>query len=131
MIQDHLLASNFLGRDGFRWWLGQVAPSSAQGEQPKGGGWGNRVKVRIMGYHPFSKTELPDEDLPWCQCLLPATSGSGAAAMAENTKLRPGDVVFGFFLDGDNAQIPAIIGCFGKTDQVLAGDYSKIGRAHV
>jgi hypothetical protein len=119
MIQDNLLKSNFLGRDGFRWWVGQVAPSEAQGKQGNGGGWGNRYKVRIMGYHPFNATELPDKDLPWCQCILPATDGSGAANMASNTKLRPGDVVFGFFLDGDNAQIPAIIGCFGRTDQVL------------
>lgn len=125
MIQDNLLKSNFLGRDGFRWWVGQVAPIEAQGKQANGGGWGNRYKVRIMGYHPFSEVELPNEDLPWCQCLLPTTAGSGAANMASNTKLQPGDVVFGFFLDGDNAQIPAIMGCFGRTNQVLSAEASS------
>lgn len=125
MIQDNLLKSNFLGRDGFRWWLGQVAPIDAQGNQANGGGWGNRVKVRIMGYHPFSEVELPDKDLPWAQILLDPTAGTGAANYATNHKLRPGDIVLGFFLDGDNAQIPAIIGAFGRTNQVLNAQASS------
>lgn len=124
-MHDNLLKSNFLGRDGFRWWIGQIAPIDAQGKQANGGGWGNRFKVRIMGYHPFSEAELPNADLPWAQCLLPTTAGSGAANMATNVKLQPGDVVFGFFLDGDNAQIPAIMGCFGRTDQVLNAEASS------
>ena len=59
MIDESLLKTNFVGKDGFRWWVGQIAPSAAQGEQlaPKKGGktWGNRLKVRIMGYHPFQR----------------------------------------------------------------------------
>lgn len=125
MIQDNLLKSNFLGRDGFRWWLGQVAPIEAQGDQANGGGWGNRVKVRIMGYHPFSENELPNKDLPWAQVIVDPTAGTGAANYAVNHKLRPGDVVLGFFLDGDNAQIPAVIGAFGRTNQVLNGEASS------
>ena len=27
MIENNLLKSNFLGRDGFRWWIGQIPPS--------------------------------------------------------------------------------------------------------
>ena len=124
-MQEAILKSNFLGRDGFRWWIGQVAPIEAQGDQVNGGGWGNRWKVRIMGYHPFDLTELPDVDLPWAQCLLPTTAGTGAAQMASNTKIRPGDVVLGFFLDSDNAQSPVIMGAFGRTDQVLTSPYSS------
>ena len=124
-MQESILKSNFLGRDGFRWWVGQVAPIDAQGDQANGGGWGNRYKVRIMGYHPFDDTELPNKDLPWAQCLLPTTSGTGAAQNAANTKLKPGDVVFGFYLDSDNAQSPVIMGAFGRTDQVLTEHYSS------
>ena len=58
MIENSLMQSNFLGRDGFKWWVGQVAPEQAQGEQINGDGWGNRVKVRIMGYHPDNDVEL-------------------------------------------------------------------------
>ncbi len=118
MIEESLLKSNFIGRDGFRWWIGQIPPGESLGAQNKGEGWGNRFKVRILGYHPYSKEELPDEDLPWAGCLLPATSGTGASNFAESVKYRPGDVVVGFFMDGDNAQIPMIMGAFGRTSQV-------------
>ena len=118
MIEESLLKSNFIGRDGFRWWIGQIPPGEALGSQNKGGGWGNRFKVRILGYHPYSKADLPDEDLPWAGCLLPATSGTGASNLAQSVKYRPGDVVVGFFMDGDNAQIPMIMGAFGRTSQV-------------
>lgn len=122
-MEESLLKSNFLGRDGFRWWVGQIPPESAHGGQINGAGWGNRFKVRIMGYHPYNTVELPDEDLPWAQCLLPTTSGTGAGNNATTIKVSPGDTVFGFFLDGDNAQIPVIMGCFGRTSQVPSADY--------
>jgi hypothetical protein len=124
MIDESLLKSNFIGRDGFRWWIGQIPPESAHGGQINGAGWGNRFKVRIMGYHPYNTVELPNEDLPWAQCLLPTTSGTGAGNNATTVKVSPGDTVFGFFLDGDNAQIPVIMGCFGRTSQVPSGDYA-------
>jgi hypothetical protein len=122
-MDESLLKSNFIGRDGFRWWVGQIPPIESQGKQVNGGGWGNRYKVRIMGYHPYSLAELPNEDLPWAQCLIPTTAGSGGANYATDVKLQPGDVVFGFFLDGDNAQLPVIMGCFGRTSQVPSNTY--------
>jgi hypothetical protein len=125
MIDESILKSNFIGRDGFRWWIGQIPPIEAQKTQANGGGWGNRTKVRILGYHPYSTAELSNDDLPWAQVLMPPTSGSGAANYAVNPKLRPGDTVLGFFLDGDNAQIPVIIGCFGRTDQVPSTNFQS------
>ena len=118
MIEESLLKSNFLGRDGFRWWVGQIPPENSQGGQINGAGWGNRFKVRIIGYHPYSYDELPDDELPWAQCLLPTTTGTGAGNNSTSVKVSPSDIVFGFFLDGDNAQIPVIMGCFGRTSQV-------------
>ena len=115
MIEESLLKSNFVGRDGFNWWIGQVAPEKAQGKQINGAGWGNRRKVRIMGYHPPSTLELKDDDLPWAQVLLPPTAGSGKGNKATTVSLSPGDNVFGFFLDGDDAQLPVITGVFGNT----------------
>ena len=65
MIENNLLKTNFTGKDGFRWWIGQVAPESAQGSQIQeiGDAWGTRVKVRIFGYHPPDVTELANDDL--------------------------------------------------------------------
>jgi hypothetical protein len=125
MIDESLLKSNFIGRDGFRWWIGQIPPIESMGDQPNGAGWGNRTKVRILGYHPYDTNELPNEELPWAQILLSTTDGSGASNYGTSHKIRPGDIVFGFFLDGDNAQIPVISGCFGRTDQVPGAGYSS------
>ena len=64
MIDESLLKSHFIGRDGFRWWLGQIAPVEAWEEQANGNGWGYRYKVRILGYHPLDISELSnDKDL--------------------------------------------------------------------
>lgn len=115
MLDQSLLQSHFIGRDGFRWWIGQVPPIGAWQDQANGNGWGLRVKVRILGYHPLDTSELSDEDLPWAQVMLPTTSGSGAANYAVNPKISQGDMVIGFFLDGDNAQIPVIMGLMGRT----------------
>ena len=118
MIDESLIKSNFIGRDSFRWWIGQIAPIESHKSQVEGKGWGNRHKVRILGYHPFSKEDLSDEDLPWASVLLPPTGGSGGANYFRSDRIRPGDVVIGFFLDGDNAQIPVIFGLYGRTDDV-------------
>ena len=126
MIEESLLKTNFIGRDGFRWWIGQVAPISAWKDQADGAGWGNRCKVRIMGYHPYSELELPNEELPWAQVLLGATDGSGGGNRSKTIKLSQGDTVLGFFLDGDDAQLPCVIGLFGRTDAVsYPGAYAK------
>ena len=125
MLEESLLKTNFIGRDGFRWWIGQVAPQAAQGGQINGAGWGNRFKVRILGYHPYSTVDLPDEDLPWAIALLGVTDGSGAANRGTSAKIAPGDTVLGFFLDGDNAQTPVILGVFGRTSSVPSSDFKS------
>ena len=113
---------NFIGKDGFRWWIGQIPPVETWAAQVSGEGWGDRYKVRILGYHPYSKTELPDEDLPWAGTILPSTAGTGGANFATSTKIRPGDVVIGFFLDGDDGQLPMILGAFGRNSEVPQDD---------
>jgi hypothetical protein len=125
MIDESLLKSNFIGRDGFRWWIGQIPPIEDMNGQVDGKGWGNRFKVRIIGYHPYSEAELPNQDLPWAQCLIPTTAGSGAANAMTGVQLQPGDVVLGFFLDGDNAQIPVILATFGRTDSVPSKSFES------
>ena len=125
MIDESLLKSNFIGRDGFRWWIGQIPPISDMSGQVDGKGWGNRFKVRIIGYHPYSEAELPNEDLPWAQCLIPTTAGSGAANVTTGVQLQPGDTVLGFFLDGDNAQIPVILATFGRSFSVPSTTYQS------
>ena len=72
-MDQALIKTNFVGKDGFRWWIGQIAPDPVQAPQTKGtaktGGryskdgpppFSNRYKVRIMGYHPYNTVELSD-----------------------------------------------------------------------
>ena len=125
MIEESLLKSNFIGRDGFRWWIGQIPPIEAWSEQADGKGWGHRYKVRILGYHPYDDNRLPDDDLPWAGVMMPVTAGSGAANFASSARVRPGDIVIGFFLDGDNAQIPMIMGTFGRSSYVPSSESSS------
>ena len=124
MIENNLLKTNFLGKDGFRWWIGQVAPEEAQGDQLNqiGNTWGCRLKVRIYGYHPADITELPDKSLPWAQVLLSSQGGSGKANRSRSVRISPGDTVMGFFLDGDDAQLPVILGIFANTGNYYASD---------
>ena len=124
MIENNLLKTNFLGADGFRWWIGQVAPKKVWELQyrKRNNAWGNRVKVRIMGYHPQNTVELPDEDLPWAICLLSPQLGSGKAGKSKPLRIQQGDVVVGFFLDGDDAQIPTIFGVIGNSKYAVSGE---------
>ena len=108
--------THFVGKDGFIWWIGQIPDEKSWETQIKNGegAWGNRYKVRIMGYHPYDDELLKDEDLPWAQVLMPP-GNSGSVHRAETVKLAQGDVVIGFFLDGTSAQIPIILGVFANT----------------
>ena len=108
--------THFAGKDGFIWWIGQIPDEKVWETQIKNGegAWGNRYKVRIMGYHPYDDELLKDEDLPWAQVLMPP-GNSGSVHRAETIKLAQGDVVIGFFLDGTSAQIPVILGVFAGT----------------
>ena len=114
-------ASNFIGRDPMVWWIGQIV-------DPEKGKWGDsqerkqgedgkdvyshRVRVRIVGYHG-GDADLPDEDLPMAHVLMPpGVSSTGGRGKTMN--YQGGEVVVGFFFDGDDAQQPVIFGTLFK-----------------
>ncbi len=126
MIDESLLKSHNIGKDGFSWWIGQVCESDTWAanfpELPVDSdkdlpGFRRRVKVSILGYHTYSKEELPNEDLPWAYCLMPTSAGGGSGGFSESLALTGGEWVFGFFLDGTDGQQPVIIGLFDKSTQ--------------
>ena len=122
MMDQGMFQKHFMGRDGFIWWIGQVAdentwksnitgfPVKSNKDEP---GFGERYKVRILGYHTAVPSELKDEDLPWATVMYPVTAGGGGRGSSQNANLTQGCFVFGFFLDGENAQQPVIMGCMG------------------
>ena len=122
MIEQGLFKRHFVGRDGFIWWIGQVVseekwsgnlPGYRTSTTSDHKGFGERYKVRIMGYHTANKKELTDEQLPWASVMYPVTAGSGGAGTWSSASLRQGSFVFGFFLDGEDAQQPVIMGVIG------------------
>ena len=61
-----------------------------------------RIRVRATGFHPSSDVLSPQQ-LPYALVL------NGGAA-----RINPGQMVFGFFLDGEEAQQPCIMGVVGS-----------------
>ena len=119
MIEESLLKSGILGKDGFVWWIGRVAKRDTWFQENLGnafsGEQGFRCKVRIIGYHPFDDI-LKEEDLPWAQVMLDAASGN--AANGSTMLLQGGETCVGFFLDGEDAQQPVIIGLLHRNANV-------------
>jgi hypothetical protein len=88
---------NFMGKDGFYWWMGKVETRV----DPLGLG---RCQVRIFGWHTENKNELPTVDLPWALPLLPVNNSKSFSTP------KVDDWVVGFFTDGGNGQAPIMMG---------------------
>ena len=134
-MQELAPVKNFFGKDPIQWWIGQVT-------DPQKGDWKAtyenyrtetgeeiytlRVRVRIIGYHDCEE-DLPDKDLPLAHVLLPpnkSTIGQG-----ELLNYQGGEVVVGFFLDGEDAQQPVVFGTLFKQpyqkDTLTSQQYSS------
>ena len=121
-------ATNFWGRDPMRWWIGQVT-------DPDKGKWKDslevtrardkkdiyqfRCRVRIVGYHG-NDTDLKDEELPLAHVLLPSNV-STTGGCGETMQYEGGEVVVGFFMDGDDGQQPVIFGTLYKQNFIEDG----------
>jgi hypothetical protein len=111
---------DYVGKDGFFWWFGEVVDNKDPLRI-------NRVKVRIMGWYTGNddkfREEMPDSDLPWAVVLQP-TNQAGIDGTGESSgQLQPGAMVMGFFLDGQEAQSPVVMGVIRaqKTDSTENG----------
>ena len=131
-----LFNPGFLGAS-FLWWIGQVADDSTWRDNISSGkisdknsvpGWGYRYKVRIIGLHDQEEETLKSEELPWAQVMYPITAGSGGGSSGQTPNIRQGMFVFGFFLDGQDQQVPVIMGVLGNNGQTaLANSTSLTG----
>lgn len=95
--------------DDHRWFLGYVINAAPPA------GLEGRVKVRIIGVHNPTTSEVPERDLPWAQVLIPTTEG-GASGIGRIPQLAKGAFVFGVFLDGTTSQIPLVLGSLPHTE---------------
>ena len=132
-----LFNPGFLGGT-FLWWVGQIADDSTWRDNISPGihlsknsipGWGRRYKVRIIGLHDQGETVIPSDQLPWSQIMYPVTAGGGQTDSGQTSNLRQGMMVFGFFLDGQDQQVPVIMGVLGNNSQTALS--TKIGTDRV
>ena len=112
---------NFFGKDNIQWWIGQVTdPQKGKWESARHTqsldtdndiyGW--RCRVRIIGYHDCAD-DIPDDELPLAHVVMPtnvSTTGQNGATF----NYKGGEMVIGFFLDGEDAQQPIVIGTLFK-----------------
>jgi len=87
----------------FVWWFGVVEDIN----DPELLG---RARVRVIGYHNQDLSVLPTTQLPWAITIFPVSSASTQGKGCTVPGFLPGTHVFGFFVDGVEAQTPVIMG---------------------
>ena len=88
---------DFAGKNGFIWWVGvienRVDPLAL-----------GRCQVRVFGWHTTNAELIPTEQLPWAHPMYPLNNSKSFSSPAI------GDWIVGFFMDGENAQQPVMMG---------------------
>lgn len=90
-----------MGEEGFHWWLGVVEDV----QDPKQLG---RVKVRIINEHD---EQVDTADMDWAHIMMPSTSAC-VDGVGDVPNLAVGSRVVGFFMDGNEKQMPMVLGSF-------------------
>lgn len=99
---------NFIGRNNFNWFVGVVEDINDPVQL-------GRVRVRCYGYHTDDLGQIPTDQLPWAIPVNPVTSASASGVGEMPTGLVTGSWVVGFFIDGERAQEPAILGSIASS----------------
>lgn len=100
-----------IGEEGFRWFFGFVEDINDPDEL-------GQVKVRVPDIHG----DMPIDNLPWATMVTPVNSASLMEVGIAPVGLKVGSMVFGFFADGKEYNIPVIVGSINK---INGGDKSK------
>jgi len=110
---------NFIGKDGFQWFIGVVEDRM----DPKRLG---RLKVRCLGHHTDNKEKIDTKDLPWAHPMNPITSATISGIGQTPLGAVEGTWVVGFFTDNDLQQ-PIIMGTLPGVPRDLSNPDSKKG----
>ncbi len=94
------MITQFAGQQGFIWFIGTVVDLADPREL-------GRVRVRAVSLHDG----LEDEDLPWAQVLISSSESHAGVGLSPN-RLTLRSKVVGFFLDGQDYQLPMVLGSF-------------------
>ena len=103
----------FIGRKGFTWFVGVIEDRN---DPVKLG----RLRVRCFGWHTEDKGQIPTDKLPWAMPMNSINSAQTNNIGTSPTGLVEGAWVIGFFLDGDRAQEPVVMGTLATIPSELA-----------
>ena len=103
----------YIGRDDFTWFIGVVEDRNDPAQL-------GRVRVRTFGYHTEDKDQIPTDSLPWATPINGVDSASISGIGTSPTGMVEGTWVVGFFIDGDRAQEPAVVGTLSGAPMSLA-----------
>lgn len=108
-----------LGSEGFRWFFGFIEDINDPDQL-------GQVKVRVPNIHG----DMPIDDLPWATLVTPVTSASLLEVGIAPVGMKVGTMVFGFFADGKEYNIPIIVGSINKINDndKSKHDVSKLAR---
>lgn len=114
----------FFGKTPPKWFIGQVAFDGALENIENPDGYpGDRVKVRIVGYHPAEGSKLSDPDIDWAVVMRSTSHGS---LNRMSIGLTGGEWVIGVFInDSLEKPFPLIIGVLGRSDPSYEMTYSQ------
>lgn len=104
---------NKIGESGFFHFYGVV---EGRNDEKRFG----RVQVRIYGDHTKDLVELPTEQLQWAQVMLPVTAPPNTSH-----NLWDGTLVFGYYADGIEKQVPIITGQLAKDGETTLDPAGK------
>jgi hypothetical protein len=96
--------------DQTRWFIGDVVDIGDPLEL-------GRIRVRIHGLHG---SDIENRDLPWAQVVAPITEG-GTTGFGGILGIKQDALVFGMFLDGENSQLPLVLGSMPKFEEYAQG----------
>lgn len=114
-------------------WIGRVVSSvswqdnieAAHFDPKEQKGWGYRYRVRYFGLHSADTNDVPDEQLPMANVMLPVTAGSGLGGSFDTPAILAGSIVIGVFLDGMGGQEPYIFGVMINSNNDVAKQQPK------
>lgn len=87
--------------DKFKWFVATVREISPDR---------TKVRLRVFGVHRMDDvTDVSDGDLPYAVVLMPTTAGEGSNSNMTHG-LQEGDMVVGFYADGDDCMQPIVVG---------------------
>lgn len=117
------MTTKAMGQNGFRWFIGKVV------EREKDPLKLGRLKVRIFGLHD-DEGRIPNDSLPWATILTPPYSAASNQIGVAPVGAVVGSIVFGFFMDGNEGQLPVILGSLAgiPDNDTTKHDVAKLAR---